>query len=274
MRGDTTGQIYELGRLYMDRIIPLFQQHRPAAARQSTHPSRPSFDALRNDIVANMRPSPKDHKASKAQALLRDDFRCMVTGLVDIASYAARLVEGPRPTRTGRTECVHIFPESLGFLEGQDPEKKNFIATAYTMLNRFGYTDIQPELAGTKIHRLENVLTLATGMHEEFDQLNLWFEAVPDKPHAYCVITHDPFIPGWSVPQQVTFTSRYDIPLPSPRYLRIHAACCRIAHLSGAAEYIDKIYRDEEDLPVLAPDGASAPVLEHFLQRLVTRVDG
>ena len=49
------------------------------------------------------------------------------------------------------------------------------------MLNRFGYTNIEQELAGTKIHRLENVLTLDLILHTAFDQLNLWFDAVPNE---------------------------------------------------------------------------------------------
>ncbi|KAG1748717.1 hypothetical protein EDB19DRAFT_1630181, partial [Suillus lakei] len=44
--------------------------------------------------------------------------------------------------------------------------------------------------------------------------------------------------------------------LPSPRYLSIHAACCRVAHLSG--EYIDKPLGDVESIRVLEWDGSSA----------------
>ena len=57
------------------------------------------------------------------KALIRDDFRCMVTGVVDMASYGHNLVIGPRPSQTAETECAHIFPESLGHFDG-DPEKE------------------------------------------------------------------------------------------------------------------------------------------------------
>lgn len=50
--------------------------------------------------------------------------------------------------------------------------------------------------------------------------------------------------------------------LPNPQYLRIHAACCKVAHLSGAAEYLDEAYRDMEMLQVLTNDGSSAQVLD------------
>ncbi len=49
--------------------------------------------------------------------------------------------------------------------------------------------------------------------------------------------------------------------LPNPRYLRLHAACCRVAHLSGAAEYLNEIYRELDEIQVLAADGSSAEVL-------------
>lgn len=171
--------------------------------------------------------------------------------------------------------------------------QKRFAATAFAMFDRFGYTGIQQELSGTNIHRLENVMTLDVAIHRWFDCMALWFEAIDGRvrlrllsmsfrhrlntrprsqPHSYRIETRPPFVPDASFPHEVTFTSWCNLPLPSPKYLRIHAVCCRIAHLSGAAEYMDKIYREEEDLGVLSTDGASAPVLSYLLQRLVDPV--
>ena len=58
-----------------------------------------------------------------------------------------------------------------------------------------------------------------------------------------------------------------DLPLPNPVYLRIHAAICRVAHLSGAGEYMDKVLEDLEDIRVLSNDGSSAHILSFVLQR-------
>lgn len=41
-----------------------------------------------------------------------------------------------------------------------------------------------------------------------------------------------------------------DLPLPNPEYFRLHRACARVLHLSGAAEYIDDVIRREELLKV------------------------
>lgn len=57
-----------------------------------------------------------------------------------------------------------------------------------------------------------------------------------------------------------------NLPLPNPAYLRIHAACCRVAHLSGAGEYMDKVLEDLEDVRVLSKDGSSAHLLSFALQ--------
>ena len=71
-------------------------------------------------------------------------------------------------------------------------------------------------------------------------------------------------------PEYVTFTTpdRVIFPLPSPTYLSIHAACAKVAHLSGAAECIDKFYRDMEDRKTLSSDGSSASILEEAIRGL------
>ena len=71
------------------------------------------------------------------------------------------------------------------------------------------------------------------------------------------------------IPAQVQFTTPdpNDYPLPDPRYLALHAACARVAHLSGAAEYIEMISRDLEDVKVLANNGGSGDLLYHALIR-------
>ena len=69
---------------------------------------------------------------------------------------------------------------------------------------------------------------------------------------------------------KITFASPDpELELPDPRYLKLHAAICKVAHMSGAAEYMDKHDRDLEELSVLAPDGSSAELFTGHLQRCV-----
>lgn len=47
------------------------------------------------------------------------------------------------------------------------------------------------------------------------------------------------------------------IPTPDPKFIALHAACARIAHMSGAAECLRELYRDTEDISVMTePDAA------------------
>lgn len=60
---------------------------------------------------------------------------------------------------------------------------------------------------------------------------------------------------------------------PDPQLLALHASCARVCHRSGAAEYIDKIVRDIEEVGVLAHDGHSADLLYNaLLSRVNTAV--
>ena len=99
--------------------------------------------------------------------------------------------------------------------------------------------------------------------------------------HTYNVRTDPPFLwEGFKIENPIQFTVHHIdlpefqrpapayLPLPDPRYLEIHAACCRVAHMSGAAEYFDRMTRGLEEIRVLAEDGGSSEVLSHALSRL------
>jgi hypothetical protein len=67
-------------------------------------------------------------------------------------------------------------------------------------------------------------------------------------------------------PPTVTFTTPdpVNLPVPSQRYLGLHAACCKVARLSGAAEAADLLYRDLETTKSLAEDGSSRDILQRL----------
>ena len=70
--------------------------------------------------------------------------------------------------------------------------------------------------------------------------------------------------------QFVTFstTDPQNLPVPSASLLALHATCCKVSHLSGAGEYIKKIYRDSEDMDVLSSDGTSGDILNMRLMSM------
>jgi hypothetical protein len=57
-----------------------------------------------------------------------------------------------------------------------------------------------------------------------------------------------------------------DLPLPDQRLIDLHAACCKVAHKSAAAEFFDKHDRDMEEVRMLAYDGSTVALLETALQ--------
>jgi hypothetical protein len=48
------------------------------------------------------------------------------------------------------------------------------IGSLASILENFGYANVMDDLNGDKIHRLENVLTLASGQRIFFEELDIW----------------------------------------------------------------------------------------------------
>ncbi|PIL28033.1 hypothetical protein GSI_09884 [Ganoderma sinense ZZ0214-1] len=280
--------VYGLGAMYLKLLIQIFKKTRGRTPVPSYHSSRHFFDPIRDDYLQNVRATPRDHSSAKAAGLVRDDYRCMLTDGVD-EKYGTILPDDDSPTT--RTWCCHIFPDSLGnnnqvAVGGTGAEERQ-VATVWTILEQFGYGDVcdqlKPDTEGTNLHRMENVMTLDMVVHERFDDLRLWLEEVPDKlkptfnyqrqqRDCYYVRLAEPLTHrSTGMPERVQFVAHSDHPLPSPRFLQIHAACCRVAHLAGAAEHLDEILDEGEGMKVLDPDGSSARALEYYLLRCGSR---
>nr|VWO99686.1 Lactoylglutathione lyase (EC (Glyoxalase I) [Ganoderma boninense] len=207
------------------------------------------------------------------QGLVRDDCRCILTGRLD---YKYGTVRPDDDSRTTRTVCCHIFPESLSNIAfGGTGAEERQVASVWTILERFGYTDVCAQLEpragateGADFHRMENILTLDMVIHHWFDDLMVWLEEVPGERDCYYIRLAAPLTHcNAGIPEKVQFVAHSDHPLPSPRLLQIHAACCRIAQLSGAAKHLDEILDEAEEIKVLDPGGSSARALEHSLLR-------
>lgn len=77
---------------------------------------------------------------------------------------------------------------------------------------------------------------------------------VQDIPNRYKVVTFFASADLLNLPLTVTFTTTDpQLALPSARYLGIHAACCRLAHMSGAAKYLDELDHETEDYDGFKP---------------------
>ncbi|KAH9013272.1 hypothetical protein EDB85DRAFT_1877121 [Lactarius pseudohatsudake] len=273
-------EIDKAGEKYFHHYLRIFKK----SGGRTPGSSLSACDAFetRKAIVMEMlrHKPPEDQKEAKRQALVRDDFQCIVSG-----EYDSRLVKQNDdlraaayrffPPRVGKTQCAHIIPSSTNENILDSKDKHEHAASFWAILGCFGYTGFPEKMTGKKVHNLDNVMTLGMEIHDSFDQLDMWFEA-KGSPNTYTIKATDTvFLAKCKAADcKITLTSADPrLPLPNPEYLEIHAACCRVAHLSGAGEYMDKVLEDLEDTRVLSQDGSSARILSFVLQKEVYAYD-
>ncbi|KAG6856425.1 hypothetical protein H0H87_004551 [Tephrocybe sp. NHM501043] len=219
-------------------------------------------------------------KETDEDALLRDGYKCTLSGLYDKSSVEKfpELDDTQRDDEiTVFTQVAHIFSESA-----QDGDQ-DYAGTVFAMLKMFGLENRARELYGAGVNGLHNVITMYMDFHMSFDQLRLWLEPVPGMANTYQICGPDStkgFFTPFKPDRRVTFTVEPSaaeaaarqgktLSLPDPCLLSLRAACSRVAHLSGAAEHHDKILRDLEEIPVLADDGSMADFLSHRISMVI-----
>ncbi|KAK0451949.1 hypothetical protein EV421DRAFT_1703360 [Armillaria borealis] len=255
-------KLAELAEYWIDRLIRLLGLS-PVSSSE-----RPSFDGSQRMLDDLLR-EPPGRGTAKQKALVRDQYRCVLTGASDATSFEnIPGVAQSANIRVAPAQLAHILPESMNE-NLHDPKKHEWATSVWTVLNRFAGVDVKQELDEVDIHNLSNVMTMCNTEHAAFNNLMIWFEATltsrvnlmsTRSAHAMLYISIQ-------CPPKITFTTTdpANYPVPSPRYLAIHAACALVSHLSGAGEYIDKMEREREFTTVLASDGGSAPLLERLL---------
>ncbi|KAK0199582.1 hypothetical protein DFS33DRAFT_1397971, partial [Desarmillaria ectypa] len=209
------------------------------------------------------------------RALVRDGFRCVVTGNYhrDTLSEVSASTDEIREAGVVHTQCAHIVPEST-YLDVSDQDSSNkkldYAASVLAVLKGFGY-DVE-QLNSTKVHSLYNAMTMEANVHDWFHRLEIWFEKTK-VTNRYRIRSIDTL---YRLPTEVTFTTpdNENLPVPSETLLALHATCAKVAHFSGAAEYIDKLDRDVEHLGVLAHNGSSGEVLSSALLNRMNQIIG
>ncbi|EUC62641.1 hypothetical protein RSOL_424570 [Rhizoctonia solani AG-3 Rhs1AP] len=238
-------------------------------------PSPPSSDPLQGQTSNLIFATPATYSEAKANALVRDNYRCMLTGKVDTHTYtySPRLREqlgNSPPPDVDDTECWHIIPHCAPNCI-HDSEKKTTCAATFNLLERFGNIN-HLQLSQGGPHHWTNVMTVQLGLRQNFNLLHIWLDPVEGMEDTYAIGRRYPGLRP-DLPQAITFTtSNPALPLPDRRYLALHAACARVAHLSGATETIGSISNEMEHRGVLSEDGSSAVLLEHFLSVHSARV--
>ncbi|KAK5633398.1 hypothetical protein RRF57_009112 [Xylaria bambusicola] len=212
----------------------------------------------------------------RRDCLIRDRHRCVISRRFDHAeAWERRNTPGGARDDEGNLlendpddpeflEVAHILPHSLTKVS-QGGELDHFKQSALAILNMFD-VGVAELIQGPEIDRPRNAITLTTHYHRSFGDFQVYFEPVPDKDHIYTIKTFYPryFVRRAAFPiiRELYPTPERTIEPPSRRLLAIHCAIAHILHLSGAGDYIDKIYRDMEEHGVQA-DGSTP--LGHFV---------
>lgn len=109
---------------------------------------------------------------------------------------------------------------------------------------------------------------LAAELHDEFKMFRCYMEEIPRKSNTYVVkTTRDaiPLLPIFRPKEQVTLENHEPVgieraELPCPRLLKFHAACCKMMEMAAAADYVEMVLYEMDQLMVeetLAHDGSS-----------------
>ncbi|KAI9455641.1 hypothetical protein HD554DRAFT_1032484 [Boletus coccyginus] len=265
-----SSDLTDVGAFFERSVILPFKKYRGRTPKPSERPSRPSFEVVKDQVKVDITLAPENHEDAKDRALVRDNWRCVVTGILDCRA-PERIIAQLDPTTVGvYTQCTHIIPEDMCF--GVEPKSKeniklDYSASVLAVLKRFG-CDIN-RFNGENVHSLTNVISVESNVHEAFDRLMLYFEATSHEDRYE--VKWFGLKPHPNVRQFVEFSTSDPENLPVPAYelLALHATCCKVAHFSGAAEYIDEIYRDADKLDVLSADGTSGDILDYVLLSLL-----
>ncbi|KAI9567970.1 hypothetical protein HD554DRAFT_2172717 [Boletus coccyginus] len=248
--------LMQVAGVYLSGFIRAFKRSSGPTPAPSEHPSRPSFEDAHEYATAMMEECQLDHRSARAAAMNRDNNCCMITGWKDYKHGGSTVVQ-----------ASHIIPEATNKNIGEERRKARDARVfqsggAWAVLSMFTYISIIKDLAGNRIHRLENILSLNFYCHQLFDDLCLWLKPVGDVPHTYHVrVAKEELKLHQRIPERVNFSTTTTLPLPHHEYLALHALCCEVAWMSGAAEYLMDIERRMDDTKVLASDGSTADLL-------------
>ncbi|KAG8816345.1 hypothetical protein FRC17_000360 [Serendipita sp. 399] len=264
---ETNRSLVALANHICDALIRPLRLRQSMTPAPSGLPSRVSSSSQSlDDTLKYFTPGTRSNV--KAKALGRDNHCCLLTGLIDDESF----VTGKTPNKLGEisgpTETAHIIPFYLDSNPANAKSKR--VEAFWKIISWFGNID-RKDLDGQNINRLDNIATLSQMTRSFFDQLKLCFDEFPGFENRYKVQKYGPTLFDPSIKSEVEFMApnAETMPLPNPAYLRLHAACAKIAYMSGAGEIIHNLEREIVDMGVLAADGSSVDYLQYRLQGIV-----
>ncbi|KAI0261957.1 hypothetical protein BC834DRAFT_893435 [Gloeopeniophorella convolvens] len=246
-----------LAHLYIFGLIRIFWNPKgPTPVVSADESPRLSFEAAVGHHAQILEPTGATPRRLKEQLQHRDSHCCVFTHRPDF-NY-------PNLTQLEKRmldvlHVAHIVSQSLsdriGGMTQAAQDKLRWAVSAAAILDRFTGIGIRNVLSGLDVHNPVNAMMAATVPHILFDTLQVWLTPALDDeqnviPDTYDVNLANPDRFGEMFLRRVSFREARSaegdvIPPPSPMLLELHAACARIAHISGAAGVLDGFYRDD-----------------------------
>ncbi|KAF7337904.1 hypothetical protein MVEN_02013600 [Mycena venus] len=280
-------KIFALGLVLRNHLLRVFYSPADRTPTSSASESPPSYHQSRLDehralIMKRMveidDPGGRTHKQAKDDALLRDGYKCVMTGYYDKVTLM-KIPELNAKSSSEHVPCVdtqvvHLLPVNV-----------QSAASALAILKMFGLESMAERLLGNRVNSLFNTMTMCTQFREDFDQLLFWLEAVPGQEHIYTVVARHPetfFRQIPMPPRTVTLhvdsqavrdyerhgIARHLLELPHPELIAIRATFARVAAMSGATDQIRLLREDKNNTETLTDSDTTVHLLASLLRTL------
>jgi hypothetical protein len=125
--------------------------------------------------------SRQDQQTIKRQALRREGYKCVYTGIFDRHSVEKKKVSLPQGAKYGGTECAHILPFALGNFQENDALANENKAIIWFTLHRY-FPALKPKISSGSINQLGNVATMFREVHDLFGDFKLSFRPQENVP--------------------------------------------------------------------------------------------
>ncbi|KAF8140828.1 hypothetical protein K438DRAFT_2116209, partial [Mycena galopus ATCC 62051] len=243
--------------------------------------SRPPYENHRADIFESMAAvgstEGRTHTQAKADALLRDGYKCVLSGLYDKVT----LMNIPHLNKKSDDEGVGSVETQVAHLFSGTAQSVSLLPiAAMAILDSFGLHSLENKLQGKRVNNLFNVMTMSVALDKDFHHFLFWLEADPGMvEHTYTVVARHPptfFKQVPKPPRQVSFHIDLDaaqhaaargieLLLPDPELIAIRAACARVAAMSSAVDQLCLLKEDRDDTGTLVNSESTIYLLDSLL---------
>ncbi|KAN0133015.1 hypothetical protein V8E53_009188 [Lactarius tabidus] len=223
----------------------------------------PTIDITMEHIASASR---NDQSLLRARVAQREQDRCAITKAIDRAFIRKLQDEGRSEEISDDAQALmhaaHIIPFLLNRFDDKVINSRQITDAARTwdMLRSWTRIDFMT-LVGPNINSPANAIYMTTEEHHLFGHFEFYLDkgAYPDIPNKYRVrmSRSGTRLSNRSNEVDVEFPTLEEstVEPPNPAYLKVHAAFAKVLHLSGAAQYIERVERDAEMEGTLRLDG-------------------